>query len=311
MTNLSNNILLHYLDNISSLPFDKRYHFASRLFLWSGDTDCLKLLDNFRDEFTYNNNPEKALEELAKVTLENVNHGSKNASALREPYFKKYPQLKLAVVLLFRITFLKNIYGIDCRNLLFEYISKEDLDRLKSELLNDIDAIAILSTHAVNFIYLYEKVFNRNEEVEYKAFFEAAKKYNLNDNIHIQLLIYLFTHCIIGETIFYYREIDPEKKSYYQKMLDILEDLIDENFVNVNLDNKFEFLVCAKILNFKSRNEERIMEEADRSVSDEGTFLIDKHNKNPQTNNIDLASSEHRNVLYIMANKEFSPQVKN
>ncbi len=307
MTKLSNDILDTYLGALDSMPFDKKFHFASRLYLWSGDVRFRELLESYKSEFSHNNNPKLALEFLVEQSKITNSHGSKNASELREPYFKKYPQLKLAIVLLFRITFLKNIYDINCTELLFEHIPKSDLENMKKELLNDPEAIAILSTHAVNFIYLYEKIINNNEEVNLDIFFNAAKYYDLTNKVHVQLLIYLYTHCVIGESLFYYRNISTERRKPYEKMILDLEEIINNRFTDINLDNKFEFLVCAKIVGYKSYLETKIYDEANISVSELGNFIIDKHNNNPQTNNIDIASSEHRNVLFIMSNLSFKP----
>ena len=38
-----------------------------------------------------------------------------------------------------------------------------------------------------------------------------------------------------------------------------------------------------------------------------GQLLIDRYNANPQTENTTLDLSEHRNVLFIMANGPFTP----
>jgi hypothetical protein len=43
------------------------------------------------------------------------------------------------------------------------------------------------------------------------------------------------------------------------------------------------------------------MAEAQKSLSDDGDFLVDRHNTNPQTANASLDLSEHRNVLFVMA----------
>jgi hypothetical protein len=210
-------------------------------------------------------------------------------------------------MVLFRITFLKNIYGLDCRSFLYTVASKEELDKLCSDLLQDTEAMAILSTHAVNFIYLYQRVISERGEVPVETMFEIAKYYKRDDNIHLQLFIYLYTHCIIGETQFYYRHIPEADKPLYVKMVQELENLIDERFYDINLDNKCEFLVCAKIVGYKTHLEPRIFAEAEQSVSENGKFLVDRHNNNPQTDNITLDKSEHRNVLYIMANRDFTP----
>lgn len=301
MSDLSNSILEEYLTNLDSLPFDKKFHFASRLYLWNNSKDLADALKEFKAEFTADNNPKRILDTVYANSLAAPVHGSKNASELRTPYFEKYPTLKTTVLLLFRITFMLHIYGIDARSLLFDYFSRESLDALENDLRNDKPALAILSTHAVNFIYLYNLVIKEKETVSTEDFFKVVDAYNLQDPIHLQLYIYLFTHCIIGQSKFYYQNVEAAHKEPYLKMQQQLEKLVADHFVDINMDNKFEYLVCCKILGTTSKLEDKIFQEAERSLSENGCFIIDRHNNNPQAANIDLPSSEHRNVLYIMS----------
>ncbi len=301
MSNLSNSILEEYLSKFDTMSFDKKFHFASRLYLWDDQEILAEKLRELRSDFTFNDNPKAALQNVYTNSLAAPVHGSKNASELRVPYFEKYPSLKTAVLLLFRITFMYHIYGIDARNMLFDYYSKEELDRLEQDLREDKAALAILSTHAVNFIYLYNLVIKQADSIDTSDFFEAVNFYDLKDPIHLQLFIYLFTHCIIGQSKFYFQDINAAHTEPYVRMQKLLDDLIGTRFEDINMDNKFEYLVCCRILGVTSALEKKIFEEAEISVSNEGTFIIDAHNNNPQSANIDLISSEHRNVLYIMS----------
>jgi hypothetical protein len=91
-------------------------------------------------------------------------------------------------------------------------------------------------------------------------------------------------------------------------MIAELEQLIADHFDNINLDNKCEFLVCAKLVGQRSKLERRIVAEANASLSPDGIFLIDRHNHNPQPDNVSIDKSEHRNVLFLMANRDFKPR---
>jgi hypothetical protein len=114
--------------------------------------------------------------------------------------------------------------------------------------------------------------------------------------------IYMLTHCIIGASCFYSRHIVDEMGIYMQ-MIRRLEEMIHTYYDRVNLDAKCEFLVCARMLGYESHIYTRIMDEASASLSPMGNFIIDTHNDHAIKNhNIDPLSSEHRNVLYIMAN---------
>jgi len=201
------------------------------------------------------------------------------------------------------------VYGVDCRELFYQLFAQKDVLRLRDDLLKDTEALSILSTHAINFLYLLERCINqRDDTLPLAHFLEVGKTaYNRSDKLHLQLLLYLYTHCIIGDARFYYRALPARHAPVYTAMLQELEALIGQHYEDINLDNKFEFLVCCKIAGFTSGHEERIFDEASRSQSPDGVFLVDRFNNNPQAGNISLDTSEHRNVLFIMANRDFTP----
>jgi len=182
---------------------------------------------------------------------------------------------------------------------------------LNKKLSADKGAIAILSTHAINYFYLLQYYLDR-ERKEIKVtdpelyFNIAAKAYTGKLKNHLDLKIYLLTHCVIGESYFYSRPI-MHNKDIYLKMIKLLESLIWKNYFSVSLDNKFEFLVCAELCQYNSDLKQMIFSEAERSLSNVGNFLIDKINDIGKENiaKNGFISAEHRNVLFIMANKKF------
>ncbi|CAN5143959.1 hypothetical protein BH09PAT3_BH09PAT3_0920 [soil metagenome] len=309
MDKISNGIYDYYLDHFDEMPFDNQFHFASRLHLWCRDPRLAAILHDLRSEFTFNDNPAVAVEALIQKAKDTPVHGAKNAAKLRRPYFEKYPQLRTYVTVLFRLTFLQNIYGLDARALFYEHFPQAEVEVFADKLLADTDAIAILSTHAINFLYLYERVIKQDDTSLNPAQFLNIGRtgYDVNDKMHLQLLIYLYTHCIIGESQFYYRSLPVDHLPAYRTMIQELETLITERFDDINLDNKFEFLVAAQLVGTESSLAPAIWDEAGRSLSPEGTFIIDTHNGNPQTANSGFAKSEHRNVLCIMADRQFQP----
>ncbi|MBC7581698.1 hypothetical protein H7097_02400 [Aeromicrobium sp.] len=306
MNDLSNSIYAYYVTHFSELSESKQLHFASRLALWSNDAFGLDELAYIRSAVSFQNDPDAALRAVYDEAQQTIHHGSKNAAALRAPYFEKYPQLRAVAMVLFRLTFLKTIYQLDGKNTLFELFPKPQLDELMQQLLADHKAVSVLSTHAINVLYLYSRVVLEDEDYFDPALFLAigAQQYTLNDPIHLQLYIYLYTHCIIGESNFYSRQLPASYLPIYRQMMDELESCIEARFGEINLDNKFEFLVCCKLVGKVSALEVRIFAEAEQSVSDDGTYVVDRHNSNPQTANSTLDLSEHRNVLYIMATRE-------
>lgn len=307
MQYLSNDILSYYLAHLEQLPPDKQFHLASRLYLWDQTPAAQDLITDLRPYFSADDNPKHAVEDVIAYALSSPIHGSKNAAELRRPHFERYPKLKAYVSALFRITFLRHIYDYDVRSVFTDHFPANETRLLIDELLGDSQALAILSTHAVNFLYLYSRVLVEDDTLFDPALFLeiGATEYDRSNPLHLQLLIYLYTHCIIGESQFYYRALP--NNPVYIRMMEELEVIIGEHFADINLDNKFEFLTCARITGFSSSLESKIYAEAEQSRSPNGTFLIDTHNNNPQTANSDLATSEHRNVLFILANKQFSP----
>lgn len=309
MHKLSSNILAYYLSRFDELGISKQAHFAANLHLWCQEPQVAEHVRALRPQLTAQEHPKIVLERLAKEARTSVSHGSKNVRELRRPYFKQYPMLRAYTVVLLQLNFLQTVYGIDCRKLFYRLFSKSEVLRLKNDLLQDVQALSILSTQAINFLYMLERSVHENDDsLPLEHLLEIGKNaHNRSDKLHLQLLIYFYTHCIIGDTRFYYRPLPVVNLPVYIKMLTELDALLQERFTEINLDNKFEFLVCCKIAGFASSCEQRIFDEANRSVSPEGTFLIDTHNTNPQSGNVSLDRSEHRNVLFIMANRDFRP----
>ncbi|HZJ34589.1 MAG TPA: hypothetical protein VFD55_01065 [Candidatus Angelobacter sp.] len=302
---LASKIYQHYLDNSHLLSDDKLFHFASRIAAWQGRLEAFELLKKSHDFIVQ---PHRNLNDVISGLVNGPQTGKRNAHELRQPFFEKYPQLYGAHMALFRVRHLEVIYGIDARQALFAVTPEAKLIKLEQDLLNDDEAMRVLSTFAINYCYLFERVVRKNEQsLPIQHFYDLGAVYDVNDIQHLQLLIYLYTHCIIGESNFYTREITDEKLPIYRKMLSRLEGLIVTNFDKINLDNKLEFLVCARICDFKSKLFERVYHECEKSISHEGMFIIDIHNQNAQDERNDFIRSEHRNVLFIMSTTEYAP----
>jgi len=302
---LAEAIYTYYLTNKLVMSDDKRFHFATRMAAWRGNPQAFDLLRECRDFIVH---PEQPLETVIRDVFSTEQSGRRNAHELRQPFFDKYPALYGAHLALFRVRHLESVYGIDAREALYASISKDELIALKEALLADDEAMRVLSTFAINFCYLLDRVVLRDEtSLPLDHFYDLGLAYDTSDKEQLQLLIYLYTHCIIGESNFYVRKINEEKLPIYQKMLEVLEPLIEAHFDEINLDNKLEFLVCARIMGWESRLPDRIYAECEQSISPEGTFIIDTHNHNIQSDRNDFIKSEHRNVLYIMSTTAYTP----
>ena len=202
MNKLCNEIYHFYIDNFDTLPLDKQFHFASRLWLWSDDGFCARRLQGLRTSVTGDNSTEKALRSVYEQGKLSVHHGSKNASGLRAPYFEKYPDLRTVAMVLFRYTFLKTIYAIDGRKTLLGLFSGHEIEKLLKSIFADKRAVAVLSTHAVNAQYLYTRlVLEDDSAFDPETLLRIGQsQYNFRDPVEIQLYIYLYTHYIINKS---------------------------------------------------------------------------------------------------------------
>jgi hypothetical protein len=167
----------------------------------------------------------------------------------------------------------------------------------------------MLSSQAINFLYTWAQLNDENEaQLSPERFLSVGQAaYDHSNKLHLQLLMYLYTHCIIGATHFYHRGIPIKQRETYDVMIRELETILEDYYQVINLDNKFEFLVCAAILDYPTKSLERITEEAEHSLAKKGHFLVDRHNTNPQSNNEGFERSEHRNTLFILGNSPYRP----
>lgn len=308
---LRENIRAYYFAHIRELSPNKQFHFCSRLAAWQGNREAIDQLRKLRAHFV----PEPCTQEALRQTLQKLaghqpNTGV-NALQLREVYFNHYPQLYGISLALFRVRHLHMVYGIDARPALFELATKHALLRLKEQLLQDKDAVRFLSTYAVNYLYLLERVVLEHtspDTIDVQSLYELGDTYDTRDVEQLQLLIYLYAHCIIAESNFYARTLTGPLLPVYTQMLQRIEPLIAEHFSDVSLDTKLEFLVCSRICSYTTSLAERIESECQASMSQQGTFIVDTHNSfASRSDKKDLAGSEHRNVLYIMSGESYEP----
>lgn len=293
----------YYFEHAQELPDDKRFHFATRIATWDKDPRAFVILREMKDEIVRPGSLEAFLREMIDAEPKKTI----NAYSQRLPYFKIYPQLYGIHSALFRIRHIKSVYGIDETATLYRLISPDRLDDISEKLVNDTDALMVLSTYAINFLYLYKQIL-RGETgfLDLRRIINLKDRYDLSDARHIQLLIYLYTHCIIGASNFYTEKVAYGQKEYAE-MLDILEALISDKFDHINLDNKLEYLVAARIIGNLTNLADRIYDECRASVSTQGNFLVDRHNSSAQEDRVTFEKSEHRSVLFIMGTTPYSP----
>ncbi len=292
----------YYQNNLPYL-MDARFHYASRTYLYLGDKKSKKDLLRLKEEYI-GNDPAATDAILAKTLT--LRSSDPNERELRMPLFKKYGLLEPYTKILFKVLFADVIYGQDIRPAAARYLDRTKMLEMKAMLEKCPRDMAVLSTYAVNFLYGLENYFFKEKRssnfLDPESYYDIALgAYSGKLQSKHNLRLYFLAHCILGESRFYSRKATRHRDTY-GKMIRLAEEIISKNYFDVNLDNKFEFLVCAKILGYASGLEDVINSEAQNSLAPGANYLIDTLNKDVRLKNkAGFRSAEHRNVLYLMA----------
>jgi len=304
---LAETIKQFYFSRFSELPRDKQFHFASRLAAWQNDPQAISELERLAAYMV----PDKSdLKPLLQAILDSQ-PSRPYAYELRRPYFQKYPGLFGIHNAMFRVRHLKEFYGIDARQQLIELAGREVMERIYNGLRADPDAIRLLSRFAVDYLFLYEILFEKPRQFDPRELTAIADGYDSKDIVQSHLFIYLFTHAIIADSNFYARAVPSDRIGLYQVMLHKLEAVLDDGR-KFKLDNQFELLVAARICGIDSGLSDKINQAARQSLDTSGNFIVDSFNGPPNTYLNSFSGSEHRNVLYIMSTSPYklSPSLK-
>lgn len=274
----------YYYAHFDKLTPDKKFHFATRM---KNYFHC----DDFEDYFK-NNMPSADLKPL----LDNNDFSQVNNIKARRPYFLKYDQIYGIDLALFRVNHLLNEYGLDLRQDLVQLVPLERLYRLADDLMLDDGAITTLSTWAVNVICLIETLFPRQcNVVKFLAEKSLSFEYQ-SSNIDPLLMIYLYTHIILCDSNFYTRQIT--ERALAKEMLDCCAQIINQNFDNLILDVRIEFLVCSNMTRVDyPKLRTCIAQECYQNLKT-SPYLIDL--SRPKSYH-SLNGAEHTNVLFVMS----------
>ena len=307
----------YYKSRLKYIPMEA-FHFASRLWLWTGDEWARRVLDDKRGEYIGTTETEIRQTIAAMVQARSGKPVTVNQNkAYRQAAFAAYPELPLMNALLFKTVFCDSVYELDIRPYVREHISDAEFLDTFNRLVNDGDAVRLLSTHAVNFFYLLKNYFKGQLSKSTAVLIDPHELIDLLDGYEelvdrqlidaatsIKLQIYLLTHAILGESRFYAR---PVRSAAFRALCERIETLISRNYFAVTLDNKCEFLVCAEICGYKTTLRGMILQEAEQSLSWAGNFIVDTRNQHADSPTQHcLGQSEHRNVLYLMACSRFA-----
>lgn len=287
----------YYMDRLAYLAYDKQFHFLNRLYIWSGDQQVYKRLQSYRQWYTgdsasfYRVRLQSILAEPTEMQF--ISH--------RSPMLRRYPKLLVFNKLLFRMLHSRTLYGVDLTPVVKEVVSLSKLSAYDAPLRQSPADVAMLSTYAVNYLWLLSSVQDRENQDELAKYVLDifSSHYDLTDRAHVHLALYLLTHAIIGQSQFYTRLIHDDHK-IYEEMLRRAEQLVSDHYIELSLDAKCEFLLCARILGVKTPLEPMIMNEASHSWSPAGNFIIDVWNTQARDGKKNVDQREHMNVLFLM-----------
>ena len=300
-----------YIEHSDKLA-NRRFHFFTRMFLWTGEQKYLDSLNKLKANY-YGKSKEELGGIIQKILNEKDIYQKRicNKKKFRIVSADKYPLLGAYSEILFRNLMSKNIFGEDLKGVIQEFISDKELLQIRDDLLNNESDLISLATFAINYLYFIEDYFEGDKDkvvnvgqllkiIEKNSLFSQKKnpKIIIND-------IYFMTHIIIGATKFYKKSVKKEDEKKYLQIVKLLEKIIDKHYFRLSLDTKLELLVCAKLFKYKSILEPQIRQEAEMSLSPIGNFLVDTLNAKKDFAPKSWLGSEHRNVLYIMINRDW------
>lgn len=287
-----------YYDTRMSDLGKKTFHYASRMYLWTKEQKYKTELDALRD--TYIGQTPDAWKQSINHTV--TSYTPKHTNIVKKAFFlQKYPQLKIYTLPLFKFLFANSLYHINIRDAVEQTTNITQVKKLTEQLLADGEAIRWLATPAINLYYTYHHYMDTLLEVPLEQLWHHIQQSDCSTQHNRRQYIYAVTHCIIGESVFYSQHIHSSKLPLLSEMFASVTSIIEKNFFDISLDQKFEYLVCAKLLNVTSPLEEMINNEAATSLSPVGDYLVDTHNTHACIKQDNIYRSEHRNVLYLMS----------
>lgn len=306
---LAKQIEQEYFQNFQRLSQASQYHLLNHLYLWNGHEGSARLLPSFKSRFYGDHRLIK--NRMTQLYESASNLPIKNAASLRLPYLTKYPTIRASALVMLDALYAESLFGLDVRPVLSEVLPA-DIESVFQKLQNDSDALFYLSTYGVNFLYLFDRYYGRKNSIETGFMLEVLSSRQLATDQELVLHCYYLTHSIINETLFYSQPISESSAAKFRIHLGTIDKHLRDTTARdmLNLDCKLELLVCAKICTTELTSESAILSEALRSVSKDGVFLVDKHNKAGQVTHSDLSTSEHRNALFLMSQFPLDPRPK-
>ena len=278
----------YYFEHFDELSSEKKFHFAIRM------KNYFKISDF--DEYLMNNQPSNNLKEI----INNNDYSRVSNYEVRKPFFEKYVGIYGVEAALFRVYHLLKEYNIDIRNEFLKLYSQEKLYALADRLIDDKEALKVLSTWAINVIYLTEELFPCNRDVMRQLFDYAI---DMDNNKDATTDIYFYTHLVLCESDYYKKDLSKSKNIERVKtVLSKCEKVVKDNIDTISLDAAIEFLVCAKMAGMGFKETEKKIDGLCNKCFENYPYIVNyRRDKNPNSRLYTLNGAEHINTLYIMS----------
>ena len=279
----------YYFEHFNELSPEKKFHFAIRM------KNFFKISDF--DEYLTNNQPSKEL----KPIIENNNYSRVSNYEMRRPFFEKYAGIYGVEAALFRVHHLLKEYDTDVRNDFLKLYPQEKLYKLADSLLGDKEALKVLSTWAINIIYLTEELFPRNSDAM-RQLFDYAISLDSED-IDATTAVYFYTHLVLCESDYYKKDLNKSKNIEQVKtVLSKCEKEVKDNIDTISLDAAIEFLVCVKMAGMDYKETEKKIDDLCNKCFENYPYIVNyRRDRNPNSRLYTLNGAEHINALYIMS----------
>lgn len=283
----------------------KEFHYYSRMYNWTGRGEYCSHLAKVQSQIIGSKKKETD-EILAGLLNDKVRLGND----LRSLRLAGYPELWPIKALLHRAFAAKFFFGVSIRPQLLQVVTRDELRQLRNKLLHDPVAIAELSSLAVNTLYYMDHLFGGEFRVNPKCIIEAASVAPVPSGRKAKSeRVYLFTHAVIGASAYYAKPIKKHLRTYRRIIL-LAEQFINDSYDEIRLDAKIEYLVANRLLGRASPLEQRIIAQAESSLSPDGNYIVDAGA--PLSKRFSILRAEHRNVLYCMTQElwQYAGQTK-
>jgi RimK family alpha-L-glutamate ligase len=283
------------------MPISEQIHFWSRRFWWTKDESDKEKLLGMEDKYVGvgDEGVRQRVANLVKSAEGDLRAMVEKEKTDRRKSYAVYPRVLVVNYLLFYWFLCKSVYKRDVRKFVQEAVGDEELKDLRERMEVDEEKVRGLATGGVNFFYLTSEYLGLpNPKLSWVVELSGRLEEKPGER-ELRPWFYSLTHMIIGESLFYTRKIIDDPK-LCEVIVQKLETQIEEHFFGVSLDMKMEFLVCCRLCDYESRLKKMIMNEAKKSLSPLGNFLVDTANDWRNRHTHKMVQAEHRNILYLL-----------